>query len=123
MSTDGIAYIDSLMTDLEIPYQYMEFSGNVPDMYFVGEYMETDTGVQSESGFHESTFTLTGFTRGSWLSLEEAKESIENAFNITDLLENGNGIALTYEQSNVIPTGDAELKRIEISINIKEWKV
>lgn len=123
MSIDGIEYVKNMMAELEIPFQFMEWAGTIPDMYFVGEYQEIDSGVREESGLHESTFILTGFTRGSWLSLEEAKEEIEEAFSRTDVLENGNGIALSYEQSNVIPTGDAELKRIEININIKEWKV
>ena len=75
----------------------------------------------------ESTFILNGFTRGTWLSLEESKNKIEQYFNKvsgkTVIAESGNAVAVFYSSSLVIPTGDAELKRIQINLTVKEWSV
>lgn len=114
------------MTSLGIAYGFGEYSGNpFKYPYFVGEYQETE-GF-SEDGLQESTILLTGFSRGSWLDLEDAKERIENYFNqvsgYTVITDNGSGVAVFYAGSLIVPTGDAELKRIQINLHAKEWKV
>ena len=71
-------------------------------------------------------FVLTGWHRGSWLDLETAKEKIENYFyrdGKTAIASNGNAVVVFYSRSDVIPSGDAELKKIEIRLKAKEWKV
>lgn len=65
---------------------------------------------------------LTG-TGTTWIGLENAKEAIERNFSKTAILPNGNGIAVSYGGALIIPTGDAELKRIQINLTIKEWRV
>ena len=42
---------------------------------------------------------------------------------MTTILPNGNGLAIFYAGSLVVPTGDEELKKIEIHLRINEWKV
>jgi len=124
MSNEVLGYIDSFMESLDIPYEFMEWTGDeIPEMYFVGEYQEIDSLTKEEDGFQETTFILTGFTRGKWILLEEAKGKIEKGITKTAILENNSGVAFSYGHSLVVPTGDAELKRIEINLNIKEWKV
>jgi hypothetical protein len=69
---------------------------------------------------------LTGTTRGSWLELETVKETIRRIFpdtGRTAILENNFGIAVFYSNSKPVPTGDAELKRIQIELKVKEWRV
>ena len=81
----------------------------------------------SEDGLQEATFILKGWTRGKWLDLEAAKEKIENYFDKISgkkvIAEDGSAVAIFYAHSLVIPTGDAELKRIDINLSVKEWKV
>ena len=81
----------------------------------------------SEDGLQEATFILTGFTRGKWLDLEAAKEKIENYFDKISgkmvIAEDGSVVAIFYGNSLVVPTGEAELKRIDINLSVKEWKV
>ncbi len=117
--------IASAMSDMGLNYAFVEWKGDPVYPYFVGEYQETPS--MTEDGLQESTFTLTGFTRGSWLELEEAKEQIEKHFNRvsgkTVIADNGSAVAVFYAHSLVVPTGDAELKRIEINLDVKEWKV
>lgn len=125
MTSEPLKLISDGMAALGLNYAFVQFEGEPVYPYFVGEYQESPP--EDESGRQDATFILTGFTRGSWLELETAKEKIENYFNRisgkTVIAENGTAVAIFYERSLVIPTGDAELKRIEINLLIKEWKV
>ena len=125
MTTETLKAVKAGMEALGLNYAFVRWEGDVVYPYWVGEYQETP--ANSEDGLQESTFILTGHTRGSWLDLEAAKEKIENYFNRINghrvIAENGTAVAIFYERSLVIPTLDAELKRMEINLLIKEWKV
>lgn len=118
-----LKYISDRMEALGIEYEFMEWThSTIPDPYFVGEYAELESQSREESGYQETTFLLTGTGR-TWIDLERAKLKIENNISETAVLDNGSGIAVFYAGSLVIPTGDAELKRIQINLRIEEWKV
>lgn len=125
MSIESLGIIADSMEAMGLNYAFMEWKGKVVYPYFVGEYQEIES--INEDGMQESQFILTGFTRGTWLQLEEAKKQIENYFNKvggkTAIAENGSAVAIFYANSLVIPTGDAELKKIQINLTIKEWSV
>ena len=125
MSKAGLKIIKDAMTDLGLNYSFMEWNGEPVYPYFVGEYQETPS--LNEDGLQETTFLLTGFSRESWLALEDAKEKISSHFNQvggkTVIADNGSAVAVFYSNSLVIPTGDAELKKIQINLLVKEWKV
>ena len=124
MSIEALGYIDSFFESIDVPYEFMEGTGNeVPETYFIGEYQEIDSLTKQEDGLQESSFTIEGFSRGSWLELMDIKEKIEKRISTTAILGNKSGFAVFYSQCLVIPTGDYELKRIQITLNIKEWKV
>lgn len=129
MTKEALKIISDTMTALGLEYGFMEYSGNddgkIVYPYWVGEYTETE-GFR-EDGLQESTFLLTGFTRGSWLELEDQKEHIEKQFDRVSgkigITSSGSGVAIFYAHALVVPTGDAELKSIQINLSIKEWKV
>lgn len=122
MTKEVLAFISSQLTEAGINYEYGEWTSDVSYPYFVGEYSESEP--MTEDGLHEADFILNGFTKGSWLDLEEAKNKIENVFTFnTSILANGSGVDVSYSGSLIIPTGNAELKRIQINLKIKEWKV
>lgn len=124
MTKDVLKLIDTGMTALGLNYGFVEWKGKPVDIYFVGEYQEEP--AMSEDGLQEADFILTGFTRGSWDDLETAKENIENYFyrdGRMTIASSGNAVVISYSNSFVVPTGDAELKRIEIHLDVKEWKV
>lgn len=124
MSVAALQYVADQMQSLDIPYQFMRWNDAVPDdYYFVGEYSETPSMTKEEDGRQDTTVILRGFTRKSWLLLEQAKEKIESSFPQTAILNNGSGIAVFYDSALVVPTGDAELKSIKINLTIQEWKV
>lgn len=129
MSIEVIDIIGNAMSALKLNYGFGEYlvgeGGAIPPLYFVGSYIETETFT--EDGLCESTFIITGFSRGSWLELEEAKEKIEKHFNrvtgIGGITSSGSAVAIFYAHSLIVPTGDAELKSIQINLSVKEWKV
>ena len=123
MSIAALKFVSDTLDSLGINYQFGEWSTNpVPDPYFVGEYTEPESMTKEEDGYQETSFILTG-TGTNWLTLEQAKATIESNISKTAILPNGNGIAVFYGGSLIIPTGDAELKRIQINLTIKEWSV
>lgn len=122
MTTESLAFINDILTEADINYEFMEWTSNIVYPYWVGEYTESEP--LNEDGMQESTFMITGTTNGSWLSLEEAKATIEsNLCNQTVILPNGNGLAVFYSGSLVVPTGNEKMKRMQINLLIKEWKV
>lgn len=124
MTTDVMKLISDGMTALKLNYAFAEWKDEIIYPYFVGEYQETP--ATTEDGLQETDFILTGFTRGEWADLEAAKEKIENYFykdGRTAIAPSGNAVAVFYANSLVMPTGDAELERIEIHLEVKEWKV
>lgn len=126
MSKQVLKIVSDAMESLGLEYGFGEYSGNpIVYPYFVGEYTETES--TTEDGLQESTVLLTGFSRDKWLTLEDARESIENYFNRvsgkTVITDNGSGVAVFYAHSMIVPTGDAELKSIQINLSVKEWKV
>ena len=122
--TDELKLISDGMASLGLNYAFVEWKDKPAYPYFVVEYQESP--AMSEDGLQEADFILTGFTRGSWADLEAAKQKIENYFNkygLTTIAPSGNAVVVLYSNSFVVPTGDAELKRIEIHLDVKEWKV
>lgn len=126
MSKNTLKVISDAMTALGLEYSFGRYTKtHVVYPYFVGEYQETES--VTEDGLQESTFLLTGFSRDTWLTLEDAREKIEHYFNRvsgnTVITDNGSAVAVFYAHSLIVPTGNAELKRIQINLNIKEWTV
>lgn len=126
MSKQVLKVISSGMKDMGLEYGFGIYSKKpVVYPYFVGEYTENE--AITEDGLQGSKFLLTGFHRGTWLELEDAKERIENYFNQvsgkTVITDNGSAVAVFYGNTMIVPTGDAELKSIQVNLIIKEWKV
>ncbi len=125
MTKEILKIISDSMESLGLNYEFMEFTSSIEYPYFVGEYGETEP--LTEDGLQESSFILTGYSRASWLSLENAKESIEAFFDPisghTEITSSGSGVAVFYSNGFPVPTGDADLKKMQINLTIKEWKV
>lgn len=123
MSVAALKFIKENLDAMSVPYEFGVWSSDpVPDPYFVGEYVEPESLTREEDGLQEIDFMLTG-TGTTWIGLENAKEIIESNISKTAILPNGNGVAVFYTGSLIIPTGDAELKRLQINLKIKEWRV
>lgn len=126
MSKNILKVVSDGMAELGIEYEFGEYTKEpIVYPYFVGEYTETEP--MTEDGLQETTFMLSGFSRGTWLTLENAKAKIENYFNKvygkTVMVDDGSAVAVFYGNSLIVPTGDEELKKIQINLQCKEWKV
>lgn len=122
MTIESLSYITDQLSAAGISYEFGQWSSDeIPDPYWVGEYTESEP--ITEDGLHESTMILTGTSAGTWLGLESDKAKIEKTFGKTAILPSGNGLAVFYSGSYIIPTGDAVLKRIQINLSVKEWRV
>lgn len=121
MSVLGI--IAAELNSLNIPYEFMEWTDPVQYPYWVGEYSEVS--IATEDGHEESTVILTGTTKGTWLELEQARAIIEKHFNPIcghhSSTDDG-AVAIYYSNAFPVPTGEADLKRIQINLQAKEWK-
>lgn len=117
--------IDMCLTEAGINYEFMEWTSEIVYPYFVGEYNELEP--QNESGERETTFTLNGFTRGSFSELLSCAKTIENLFpancGLSEMFESGSAAVVFYDNSTQIQTGVPDLKRIQINLTIKEWRV
>ena len=126
MTKNALKIIKEAMKSLGLEYGFVRYAKRpIVYPYWVGEYQEgTPT---DESGHSTSSFLLTGFHRGEWENLETQKERIADYFNKvsgkTVMAEDGSAVAIFYANSLIVPTMDAELKRIQINLDVHEWSV
>ncbi len=127
MRSETLTIIKDAMCQMGIPYAFMEYipEKSLPKTYFVGEYQELEP--VNEDGEEDTVFILTGFSRGQWFQLESAKARIKKYFpqstGKTVATESGSVAAIFYSNSLPIPVEDGELKKMQINLTVKEWKV
>lgn len=129
MSGGALKIISEAMTAMGLEYSFMEYTLDAgeppPGTYFVGEYQELEG--EKESGEEDSIFILTGSSRENWGALEQIKEKIKKYFPATTGRVEGTGdgvvAAVFYEGSFPVPVEDEELKKIQINLKVKEWRV
>ena len=119
-----LGFINAQLEKIGIPYQFLEWSAPVKYPYYVGEITEEPTAT--EDGFEQSTMIITGFHRGDAATLEADKEKIKKHFHPINGLHgqtDSGRIVVFFDGAFYIPSGEAGLKKIQINILIKEWKV
>jgi hypothetical protein len=121
MSVLGI--IATELNNIGVPYEFMRWTSDVEYPYFIGEYSETPTA--SENGYKESTLILTGTAKKDWLDLERIREKIEHHFPRIyglRLATDHGAVVIFYDNSFPVDTGEADLKRIQINLQVMEWR-
>lgn len=119
----ALNFINEQMSILAVPYEFGEWTQDIQYPYFVGEITEDET--MTEDGAETSTLILTGFHRGKRIVLEEIKQKIKKHFPAIHGLRastDSGAIAVFYGGAFFIPTGEADLKKIQINLKIKQWK-
>lgn len=109
-----------------VQYALGRWKGNPADensCYWTGEATELDSPNREENGMQEISVILRGFTRGSFMLLEQDKDKIAKGVPITTVLPDGTGVVILYDYGMMVPTGDAELKSMKINMTIQEWRV
>ena len=124
MTPQALSFINDRLSAAGLNYHLARYNygdGSPVYPYYVGTYRDGDAAT--EDGRQETTFTVTGWTRGAWMDLEQDKNKIRALFpthGATAILK-GSGVAVSYVRGQMIPTGDSELKRIDITLMVKEW--
>ncbi len=127
MSIEILGMITDSMNEMGLHYAFMEYrtEEELPGTYFVGEYHESEPA--NEDGERDAVFILTGFSRENWIQLERAKEKIRKYFPETTgrTAVTGTGLvaAVFYTNSLPVPIEDGDLKKMQINLTVKEWKV
>lgn len=126
MRLETLNFINEELSKL-VNYEFEQWTSDVVYPYWVGSFTE----VPGDGDMAETSFMLEGFARNSEedcaiLKLLEEKEIIEKKYKhgVKTILPSGAGVVILFENALCnIPTGDAELKKIQIYLNIKEWSV
>lgn len=120
---DKLKFIKEQMDMISVPYEFGEWTSPVVYPYTVGEI--TDDPIVTEDGLEESTLLLTVFHRGKRLDMENIKATIKKHFDpifgLRAATDSGS-IAVFFDGAFYIPSGEADLKKLQINIKIKEWK-
>lgn len=120
---DKLKFINEQMDSIAVPYEFMEWTAPVVYPYGVGEI--TEDPITTEDGAEQSTLLLTFFHRGKMIDLLSIKEKIKSHFppvyGLRAQTESGS-IAVFYDGFFVVPSGEADLKKIQINLKINEWK-
>lgn len=120
---DKLKFISAQMESIGIPYEFPEWTSDVTYPYFVGEI--TEDPVETEDGEEQSTLLLTGFNRGNMIDLIKSKDKIKSHFppvyGLRGQTDSG-AIAVFFDGSFPVPSGEAELYKIQINLKIIEMK-
>ena len=124
MTIEGLGFVNSLFESLGIPYEFMQWnSPNVPNTYWVGEYIETET--VNEDGLEQASFILTGTTNQKFLELETVKQQLKDRIGnegMTAILESGSAIVISFVDSQPLPSVENGVHRLQITLNVREWR-
>ena len=120
---DKLKFIKEQMDILSVPYEFGEWTSKVQYPYFVGEFTEDEP--MTEDGYEQTTLILNGFHRGKYIDLEAIRAKIKKHFHSIHGLRaktDSGAITVFYGNAFRVPTNEADLQRIQINLNIKEWK-
>ena len=112
------------MMKMGLTYDFMDYTPqNVFYPYWIGE--PSGSPITTEDGYEETTFMLTGTTDGTWQELEQVRRNIQKHFHPISGFHSATvdgAVAIYYSNSFPVPTGEANLKRIQINLTCKEWR-
>ena len=120
---DKYKFISDQMDSIAVLYELEEWTSDIKYPYWVGEF--TEEPAMTEDGAEETTVFLRGFNRGKSIDLVRDKEKIKQHFDpmVGLCAATGSGsIAVFFDGSFPVPTGEADLKGMQINLKIKEWK-
>lgn len=121
---EKLKFINDQMDMIAVPYEFGEWASEIKYPYFVGEITEEPT--MTEDGRESSTLLLTGFHRGNMIDLLTVIEKIKSHFSPVHGLRSqtgsGSTIVAFFDSFFVVPSGEADLKKVQINIKIYEWK-
>ncbi len=118
--TDIAGFINGKMDEAGIPYEYGEWTQLVEYPYFVGNLESTEW--RYEDACTTATFTIDGWERGSKAKLTVMTDTINKIFEDLQEVKDGECYFVYFNNAQFIPSGEADLFRVTITLNIKTWK-
>ncbi len=115
-----LEFIGGKLEEAGIPYEYEEWTQAVSYPYFVGSFLESD--YRYEDNCTVGTFTLDGWMRGSKIPLIEAGDRIKAVFQDLQEVQGERLFHVRFGSSLPIPTREADLFKITITLFTSEWK-
>lgn len=116
----ALSYINEVLQELGMPYEFGSWSQSLRYPYFVGGYIETEQRL--EDNYSSGIFEINGWTTGSRMELMEWADKIRNNFLDVQAIKDGTLIHVTSAGAQDIPTGKDGLYRITITLNVETWK-
>lgn len=121
---ERLKFINEQMGVIAVPYEFGQWSSEITYPYTVGEITENPTNT--EDGAEQATMLLTVFHRGDYIAMETVKEKIKSHFSpvygLRGITDSGATIVVCYDNAFYAPTGDADLKKLQINLKIFYWK-
>lgn len=117
---DKLTFINEQMDIIAVPFELDEWTQAIVYPYWAGEF--TEDAPTTEDGYEHTTLILTGTHRGKYSVLEKEKDKIKKHFHDLRASTDSGAIAVSYGGAFPVPTGEKDLKRIQINLEIKEWK-
>lgn len=129
MISEFLEIISREMKKIEVPYALHRWTGIVPNLYAIGEFMELPQTTEDFACEYTMMITITARERVPFATLDIYRDKIEQVFDpIEGLREKTydnpsvNSVAIFYENAFLIETGEANLMRMQINLRIKQWK-
>lgn len=115
-----LSYIDNALKGMGMPYEFGEWSQALRYPYFVGGFTETEH--RFEDNYTAGIFEINGWTRESRMQLMVLADMMKKQFQDVQAIQDDTLIHITYDGTQDIPTGEDELYRITITLNVEEWE-
>lgn len=115
-----LGFVNEKLEEIGIPYEFGEWTKTVSYPYFVGSFQETD--YRFEDNCTIGAFTLDGWSRESKIDLAAASDKIRDAFQDVQAIRDDTAFFICFGGSMPMPTGEADLFKISITLYTYEWK-
>ena len=115
-----LGYINDILTNANIPYEYGLWTQTVSYPYFVGTFSTNE--YQYENNHIGGTLTIDGWSRNSNLELVQIDDAIRELFADKHDINGTSVYYVRYGGSFQAPTGSPDLWKITITLFTDEWK-
>lgn len=119
MENELLAEFKKALDSLGIEAAFRLYAGNKYP-YMTYEYFETD--VTHEDGGTTGELLCEIWSRQTYKELIDIKEKLKGFFKQKNIMVGNNVYHFDYANSTPDETGDAELKKLQVSIATKYWK-
>ena len=112
-----LTLMKNIMDEMNLPYTFDKWDADLVLPHWIGEISEVKN--TNEDGKNEYSFLLTGFDN-NYTCLFNVANDFKKRFATGSIID---GVAIMYDNTLTVPTGDDNLKQVQINFTIKDWGV